>query len=375
MNQAEINELIRNINEKIVILYSLESYLEKYPEIRQIADNLKNPDNEWVILYHMTQKQLLQDWYNVLNNIYYESMSYGNEKKIEELLYKIAKISKFLIEAIKDTKVSEISKEDKAFAELLTKYLKQYQNYHFITDSVKNLGKEIKQTEIDFKKLHKEFTNVSSKEKEINDLEDKGHKIVKELEDKKILLNQLVDAEANSSLLKLYMTIADQEEDLANQYRNWALLIFGAIGSLVFISFFSINIPYTIFSSSIITTKEDLDPIVKGLIFLTLSAPAWYLTRESSKHRQVAYKAKMIGTEIAAVPLYIQELNDEDRLELRKSLADRFFGQELYGSSTPKADNSSSTEQIKLLAEMNKVTVEAIKVQQTLLGKKEKDHS
>lgn len=375
MNQAEINELIIAINEKSIILYGLESHLEKYPEIRQIADNLKNPDNEWVILYHMTQKQLLQDWYNVLNNIYYESMSYGNEKKIEELLYKIAKISKFLIEAIKDTKVSEISKEDKAFAELLTKYLKQYQNYHFITDSVKNLGKEIKQTEIDFKKLHKEFTNVSSKEKEINDLEDKGHKIVKELEDKKILLNQLVDAEANSSLLKLYMTIADQEEDLANQYRNWALLIFGAIGSLVFISFFSINIPYTIFSSSIITTKEDLDPIVKGLIFLTLSAPAWYLTRESSKHRQVAYKAKMIGTEIAAVPLYIQELNDEDRLELRKSLADRFFGQELYGSSTPKADNSSSTEQIKLLAEMNKVTVEAIKVQQTLLGKKEKDHS
>lgn len=80
----------------------------------------------------------------------------------------------------------------------------------------------------------------------------------------------------------------------------------------------------------------------------------------------------MIGTEIAAVPLYIQELNDEERLELRKNLADRFFGQELYGSSTPKADNSaSSTEQIKLLAEMNKVTVEAIKVQQTLLGKKE----
>lgn len=370
MNQAEINELIIAINEKSIILYGLESHLEKYPEIRQIADNLENPDNEWIYLYHLNEKNLLKDWYDVLSEIYHVA-DYKSEKEIDLLLKKIAKISKTLIEVIKATKVNLVTKEDKSFAQLLTKYLKQYKNYTFLTKNLKELRKDLEGTDVEFKKLYKEFSNVSSKEKEINALEDKGHKILKELEDKKVLLNQLVDAEANSSLLKLYMTIADQEEELANRYRNWALLIFGSIGFLIFISFFSVNIPYAIFSISIINPKEDLNPILKALVFLTLSAPAWYLTRESSKHRQVAYKAKMIGTEIAAVPLYIQELNDEERLELRKSLADRFFGQELYGSSTPKADNSSSTEQMKLLAEMNKVTVEAIKVQQTLLGKKE----
>jgi hypothetical protein len=373
VNQAEINELIIEINEKSIILYGLESQLEKYPEIRQIADTLENPDNEWIYLYHLNEKNLLKDWYDVLSEIYYVA-DYKSEEEIDLLLKKIAKISKTLIEAIKATKVNLVTKEDKSFAQLLTKYLKQYKNYTFVTKNLQELRKDLERTDVEFKKLYKEFSNVSSKEKEINALEDKGQKVLKELEDKKITLNQMIDTEANSSLLKLYMVIASQEEKIADKYRIWALWIFAAIGSFLLIGFLIVSIQNWnhLRNPSFIEIKLGWDSLFKTLMLFSLTTPAWYLTKESSKHRQVAYKAKMLGTELAAFPLYAREFKDEDRLELRKNLADRFFGQELYGSSNPKADNSaSSTEQIKLLAEMNKVTVEAIKVQQTLLGKKE----
>ena len=70
----------------------------------------------------------------------------------------------------------------------------------------------------------------------------------------------------------------------------------------------------------------------------------------------------MLGTELASFPLYAREFKDEDRLELRKHLADRFFGQELYSDSKSVQNSDSSLEQVKLLTEANKVLVESLKI-------------
>ena len=103
------------------------------------------------------------------------------------------------------------------------------------------------------------------------------------------------------------------------------------------------------------------DSLLKTFMLFSLTTPAWYLTRESSKHRKVAYKAQMLGTELASFPLYVREFKDEDRLELRKHLADRFFGQELFNDSKNVSSSDNSLEQIKLLTEANKVLAEALK--------------
>ena len=198
-------------------------------------------------------------------------------------------------------------------------------------------------------------------------------KAFKEFEKKHAAYNEVVDVDSNGRLKKLYDDIYVQEITLADDYRKWALWIFAAVGGFLLIGFLIVSVQNWnhLRNPSFIEIKLGWDSLFKTLMLFSLTTPAWYLTKESSKHRQVAYKAKMLGTELAAFPLYAREFKDEERLELRKRLADRFFGQELYGASNSKSDNSaSSTEQIKLLAEMNKVTVEAIKVQQTLLGKK-----
>jgi hypothetical protein len=69
----------------------------------------------------------------------------------------------------------------------------------------------------------------------------------------------------------------------------------------------------------------------------------------------------VLGTELASFPLYVWEFKDEDRLELRKHLADRFFGQELFNDSKNVSSSDNSLEQIKLLTEANKVLAEALK--------------
>ena len=97
-------------------------------------------------------------------------------------------------------------------------------------------------------------------------------------------------------------------------------------------------------------------------MLFSLTTPAWYLTKESANHRKVAYKAQMLGTELAAFPLYAKEFKDADRLELRKRLADRFFGQELYNDAKSVQTSDYSLEQIKLMTEANKVLTEALKI-------------
>ena len=74
----------------------------------------------------------------------------------------------------------------------------------------------------------------------------------------------------------------------------------------------------------------------------------------------------MLGTELASFPLYVREFKDEDRLELRKQLVDRFFGQELFNDSKSTSSSDNSLEQIKLLTEANKVLAEALKAKKVV---------
>ena len=74
----------------------------------------------------------------------------------------------------------------------------------------------------------------------------------------------------------------------------------------------------------------------------------------------------MLGTELAAFPLYVREFRDADRLELRKQLADRFFGQELFNDSKSTSSSDNSLEQIKMLTEANKVLAEALKAKKVV---------
>lgn len=194
--------------------------------------------------------------------------------------------------------------------------------------------------------------------------------IFADLKNKNSAFSQLIDEQSNSQIGQLYRDIYNREISIADQYRNWALGIFAIVGIILVLGFLNISIQNWnhLKDSSYIHIPLGWESLIKTLMLFSLTTPAWYLARESSKHRKVAYKAQMLGTELASFPLYAREFKDEDRLELRKHLADRFFGQELYNDSKTNSNSDNSLEQVKLLTEANKVLAESLKIKKSIEG-------
>lgn len=192
--------------------------------------------------------------------------------------------------------------------------------------------------------------------------------MIEDLRNKNKFLSQASDENSNFEIKKLYIDIYDTEIKIANDYRKWALSIFAVISLLLIWKFFNFSLSFNGLgvTLSIPSKKIGWESALNILLLIGLSTPAWYLARESSLHRKVAYKAQMLGTELASFPLYVREFKDEDRLELRRQLADRFFGQELFNDSKITSSSDNSLEQIKLLTEANKVLAEALKAKKVV---------
>lgn len=178
--------------------------------------------------------------------------------------------------------------------------------------------------------------------------------------------NAFVEKNYNDETKKIYDEIFKSENKLANNYRNYAIAVFFSIGGIAIISFVLPSIIGVInyFKINEFKTPEaNFFFFVKSVFMLLLTAPGWYFARESAKHRQVAYKAKIISSELTALPYYLADLDLKDRHEMRMKMADKFFGQELYNDK--KSDSSNVSEQTK-------ATTEAIKTINALLSKPNK---
>lgn len=226
------------------------------------------------------------------------------------------------------------------------------------------LEKRIKSLKADISILEEQQKKIDEQRRVLLARQQEANTIFEEFKNKNAAFSQLIDEQSNSQIGKLYKDIHDREITIADKYRNWALAIFAVVAIILILGFLNMSIQNWnhLRDSSYIRIPLGWESLIKTLMLFSLTTPAWYLARESSKHRKVAYKSQMLGTELASFPLYAREFKDEDRLELRKHLADRFFGQELYNESKVAQSSDSSLEQVKLLTEANKVLVESLKI-------------
>lgn len=235
----------------------------------------------------------------------------------------------------------------------------------FNDKNISSLKKTLDEITTRIEEIHFKNRDALEKSSTLEIAQKRALEIIEEIEAKNQSFNILIDEESNGRVLKLYDDIYTREKKVADRYRDWALIIFAIVGVLVFTAI-SITLSQNAFAFFYPEKYSKIilgwDSLIKTFMLFSLTTPAWYLTKESSKHRKVAYKAKTLGTELAAFPLYAREFKDEDRLELRKHLADRFFGQELFNDSKNASSSDGSLEQIKLLTEANKVLAEAIKI-------------
>lgn len=247
--------------------------------------------------------------------------------------------------------------------------LRVYNSYSDSIETKKNTGHEVLEKRIS--SLKKGISILEEKQKKIDEQgnvvlarQQEANNIFEEFKNKNAAFSQLIDEQSNSQIGQLYRDIYNREITIADKYRNFALGIFAIVGFILILGFLNISIQNWnhLKDPTYIHIPLGWESLIKTLMLFSLTTPAWYLTRESSKHRKVAYKAQMLGTELASFPLYAREFKDEDRLELRKNLVDRFFGQELYSDSKTVQNSDSSLEQVKLLTEANKVLVESLKI-------------
>lgn len=208
-------------------------------------------------------------------------------------------------------------------------------------------------------RISSDLTNVLNKSTELD-------KLIDDFEKSHISFKVFEEKQFNDETKKIYDNIYIAEYRLANAFRDYAICSFIIIAGIACFNFLLPTLEGIINFFKIgkfQTTPVDIYFFVKTIFLLLLTAPGWYFTRESSKHRQVAYKAKIISSELSALPYYLADLNEKDRHEMRMKMADKFFGQELYNDK--KSDSSNVSEQTK-------ATTEAIKTINALISKPNK---
>lgn len=347
---GEIIKMSQNVDDELSI------YLDRISEeLHNLPDNvLSSP--MWKELYYLITGEYIIDGeiYALNRRLFHEFLdilkSYNHSGHEIEILESLQDIASNILKLLRiynsdsDSIVTKKNKENKV-----------------LENRISSLKEDLSILENQQKKIAKQNELVVASQNEAN-------RIITELKDKNDAYSQLIDEDSNARVLKLYNEIYDREISIADQYRNWALGIFAVIGLLLVFGFMNISIQNWnhLRDSSYIHIPLGFESLIKALMLFSLTTPAWYLTHESSKHRKVAYKAQMLGTELASFPLYIREFKDEDRLELRKQLADRFFGQEFLNDAKSVSNTDNSLEQIKLLTEANKVLAEALKAKKSI---------
>jgi len=289
--------------------------------------------------------KLTSDWLNNLNNLIPEN------EKLSFVLENQSALLAFL-KKIRDhfSRINRIEEIDE------NTYVNLTNNLHAIKiESDTNALSRI--TNLQIKDIKNELSKTKDSYEAVN-------KIYDDIKEKNENFSILIDSENNTTLKKLYDEIYSTENVLANSYRRYAIVNFGVVGILVLLIILAgifQNIAFIYDPKSYTQVKYEFSHLIRFLGIFSLTIPAWYFSKESSRHRLVAYKAKILGTELAAFPHYVKELSNEERINMRKDLAEKFFGQELY---TDKNNNATAS------VEQSKVTVDALKTVTSLLSGK-----
>lgn len=270
------------------------------------------------------------------------SLIIDNQKYIESIFNEL---KKFINTATSQSNFDSLSND-------YTNFINQLRTFKIFSD-----------TQIFSNKTNLEIGFISNELNQTRESYKSVNKIYEDIKNKNEKFNYFIDSENNEALKNLYDGIYKIEYQLADTYRKYSTIILIAVGLLVLLLILGgiiQNLFYLTDPKSYLPIKYDLGSFIRYLAIFTLTAPAWYFARESSKHRQVAYKAKILGTELNAFPHYVKELEKTERIKMRTDLADKFFGQELYSdkNSTPSS-----------VLEQSKVTVDALKTVTSLVTK------
>lgn len=172
----------------------------------------------------------------------------------------------------------------------------------------------------------------------------KADAILVELLAKQKEINDLVGLLAGETISGSYAKSASVEKKSADVMRNSSVALMLTIVLIIGYSLFETAKPHFEWETA----------LARLLFSLTLSIPAAYLARESSKHRTQQYTYLRVSLDLQAMPPYLAPLPSEEQNRLRGGFADRIFGAK---DSSSAGDSYPLNLQELIMAIINKAEI------------------
>lgn len=221
------------------------------------------------------------------------------------------------------TRLQRISKK----IEYLLNIIKENKN------TTTNNPKQLFDTE---NKISKKIDDVYLKAKEKSDnfeklITESSNKINSETES----LSELIAKISETGLSKDFSKQANDDKESADKYRLGAivLLLLCGIGNI------------SLFLVGILDNMSDRDIITKFISLSIFLIPAFYMIKESSKHREQENKNKRISLTLISINSYLSDTNEETKQLVKSTLAREMF-------SEKESTSSNHIETVNLIKEM-----------------------
>lgn len=151
--------------------------------------------------------------------------------------------------------------------------------------------------------------------------------ILGELEKKQTEVNNLVGTITGTTIAGSYDNSASVEKSIADWMRLGSIGLMLAVVSIIGYSLLETGKPHFEWETA----------LFRLFFSLTLSVPAAYLARESSKHREQQYAYLRVSLDLQAITPYLASLPLEEQHKLKVEVASRIFG----NKDAPRDHNAS----------------------------------
>ena len=225
------------------------------------------------------------------------------DKITNELSTKESEIQKLI--SLIDGKEAEIKNLNTSFQTTFDN-IKLQHDQQFST-ALKSYSSDIEKSKEQFRKEIDELKN---------DIDTGTSNLVIELETKHNEAKKLVNLIGNVGITGNYQNIANSHKKDANLWRWVAVGFMAAFSIILLITIWNLNVDNLAWQQA----------LVRIVAAISLSYPATYAARESSKHRKLETINRNEELELASINPFIEDLEVETKQKIKGELVEKYFG-------------------------------------------------
>lgn len=270
--------------------------------------------------------------------------SYRNKNEsILDMLQSYIKILKEIIKSIYmiDTQIKDLDDEDQDEIDLLYNQLRM-----IVLHEIDNMFSEVKRQSEYISDYRIKFFNSLAEAR------------LKDIEHRKYFQEQEIE---KLGIAKRYYESKRTEEAYNTSYkyhRNRARFFESGFLLVIFTGFFIYETINTVFPYNSLEIVKSLLPRLFFLSAFILLIT--FFLRRASHYRKIAQQAHQTSLELEALPLFMKGLREEDRYDIYKDLATKYFGQKVDQTQNDKLADIVQ-DQAKMSIDIAKATTEMVK--------------